>query len=179
MRGVRTGVTSVVLPATAVIGGAVLAFRPFWRQFSPPARQWGAEVGPYARPGDVLTIFGVFLTILLPFFFLTWRRILAPDGQPLGRLRRAAMIAAGIALALSLADLGALAHLSLRQAVSIRTFALAMTAFGIYLALHRATPERHRHPLVLATFAFALVAGCEFVFVWDRMNTVFKFYLEA
>ena len=127
----------------------------------------------------MLTIFGLFLTILVPFFFLTWRRILAPDGQPLGRLRRVAMFAAGIALALSLFDLGALAHLSLRQAVSIRTFALAMTAFGIYLTLHRATPERHRRPLVLATFAFALVAGCEFVFVWDRMNTVFKFYLEA
>jgi len=179
VRSIRTGVTSVVLPAAAVIGGAVLAFRPFWRQFSPPARQWGAEVGPYARPGDVLTIFGLFLTILVPFFFLTWRRILAPDGQPLSRLRRAAMVAAGIALALSLFDLGALAHLSLRQAVSIRTFALAMTAFGIYLALHRATPERHRRQLVLTTFAFALLAGCEFVFVWDRMNTVFKFYLEA
>ena len=178
-RSLRTGVTSVLLPAAAVIGGAVLAFRPFWRQFSPPARQWGAEVGPYARPGDVLTIFGLFLTLLVPFFFLTWRRILAPDGQPLTRLRRAAMIAGGVALALSLANLGALAHLSLRQAASIRTFALAMTAFGAYLTLHRATPERHRRPLLLATFAFALVAGCEFVFVWDRMNTVFKFYLEA
>ncbi len=179
VRSIRTGVTSVVLPAATIIGGAVLAFRPFWRRFSPPARQWGAEVGPYARPGDVLTIFGLFLTLLVPFFFVSWHRILAPDGQPLTRLRRAAMALAGIALGLSLVDLGALAHLSLRQAVSIRTFALAMTAFAVYLALHRATPERHRHPLVLAAFAFALVAGCEFVFVWDRMNTVFKFYLEA
>lgn len=179
VRSVRTGVTSVVVPAAVLVGGAALAFRPFWRQFSPPARQWGVEVGPYARPGDVLTIFGLFLTLLIPFFFLTWRRILAPGGEPLTRLRRAAMVAAGVALALSLLDVGALAHLVLRQAPSIRTFALAMTAFGLYLTLHRATPERHRRPLLLATFAFALVAGCEFVFVWDRMNTVFKFYLEA
>ena len=94
----------------------------------------------------MLTIFGFFLTLLVPFFFLTWRALLAPEGQPLGRLRRAAMFAAGIALALSLLDPGALVHLSLRQAVSIRTFALAMTSFGLFLALHRATPERAPPP---------------------------------
>jgi YYY domain-containing protein len=179
VRSLRTGLTTVVAPAAVVIGGAALAFRPFWRHFSPPASQWGAEVGPFARPTDVLTIFGVFLALLVPFLFATWRRVLAPDGGPLGRLRRAAMIAAGAGLALSLLDLGALAHLAVRQAPSIRTFALAMAAFGAYLALHRATPERDRRPLLLAAFAFALVAGCEFVFIWDRMNTVFKFYLEA
>ena len=123
---------------------------------------------------------GLFLTLLVPLFFVTWRRILAPDDRrPLTRLRRAAMVLAGIALGLSLVDLGALAHLSLRQAVSVRTSSLAMTAFAVYLALHRTTPERHRRPLVLAAFAFALVAGREFVFVWDRMNTVLNFYLEA
>ncbi len=82
VRSVRTGVTSVVLPAAVVIGGAVLAFRPFWRQFSPPARQWGAEVGPFARPGDVLTIFGLFLTIA--------GAVLLPDVAAHPRARRAA-----------------------------------------------------------------------------------------
>jgi sugar lactone lactonase YvrE len=33
--------------------------------------------------------------------------------------------------------------------------------------------------LVMATFAFAITAGCDLVYVWDRMNTIFKFYLEA
>ncbi len=179
VRAVRTGLTSVVAPAVVVAGGALLAFRPFWRHFSLPARQWGREVGPYAPPGDVLTIFGVFLVLLVPFFFVVWRELLAPPGRRLSRAQGAAVGAVVIGILLSLADLRALAHLRLAQAASVRTFAMLMVAFGMFLALHRRTPDRHRPALTLATFAFALVAGCEFVFVWDRMNTVFKFYLEA
>ena len=179
VRVFRTGLGSVLLPAAAIIGGAFLAFRPFWRHFSVPARQWGREVGPYAPPAGVLTIFGVFLVLLVPFFFVVWRGILAPGGQRLARAHRAAMAGVAAALALSLTDLRALAHFSLRPAVSVSAFAVALTLFALRLALDRRTSERHRLPLLCASFALALVAGCEFVFVWDRMNTVFKFYLEA
>jgi len=179
VRVFRTGLGSVLLPATAIIGGALLAFRPFWRHFSVPAHQWGPEVGPYARPTDVLTIFGVFLILLVPFFFARWRRVLTPAGEPLSRRNRVRMGAVAAALLLSLVDLRALGHLSLRPAVSVSTFAIALTLFALRLALDRRMQERYRLSLLLSSFAFALVAGCEFVFVWDRMNTVFKFYLEA
>jgi YYY domain-containing protein len=179
VRMVRKALGSVAVPALAVLAAALLAFAPFWRSFSPPPRQWGREVGPFAHPSDFLLIFGVFLVILVPFFFSVWRRLMSPDGRGLSRARRLAVAAVGVGLALSLLDLGALGSLTIRQAPSIRTFALALFLFGLYLALHRRTPERHRLPLVLATFALALTAGCEFVFVWDRMNTLFKFYLDA
>ena len=178
-RFVRRGLGAVVLPSLLIIGGAYLLYRPFWRNFALPARQWGREVGPYAHPTDVLTIFGVFLVLLVPFFFSVWRRLMAAEGQPITGGQRLRMIAVAAGLALSLFDLRALASLSIRQAESVRTFALALLVLALYLALHRRTPERHRLPLMLSAFGLALTAGCEFVFVWDRMNTLFKFYLEA
>ena len=179
LRVLRTGFGTVIVPAAVIVGGALLAFRPFWRHFSLPARHWGPEVGPYAPPVGVLTIFGAFLALLVPYLFVTWRRALTAGGRRLTRLDRGRMIAVAYGLALSLADLRWLLHLRLRQATSVSTFAVALAMFGVFLALHRRTPERSRIPLLLFAFASALVAGCEFVFVWDRMNTVFKFYLEA
>lgn len=179
VRLARRGVAAVVFPSLVVIGGALLLYRPFWRHFALPARQWGREVGPYAHPTDVLTIFGMFLILLVPLFFVVWQRSMAPEGLPLGRGQRLAMAGVAVCLGLSLLDLRALASLTVRQAESVRTLALALFLFALYLALHRRTPERYRLALILATFAFALIAGCEFVFVWDRMNTLFKFYLEA
>ena len=179
IRLVRKALSSVAVPALAVIGAALLAFLPFWRTFGPPPRQLGPEVGPFAQPSDFLLIFGVFLVLLIPFFFAVWRRLMSPHGQPLTRWRRLAVAAVAAGLALSLLDLRALGSLRLAQAPSIRTFALALFVFGLYLALHRRTRHHHRLPLVLATVALGLIAGCEFVFVWDRMNTLFKFYLDA
>ena len=179
VRLARRGVSAVVFPSLVVIGGAFLLYRPFWRHLALPARQWGREVGPYAHPTDVLTIFGLFLVLLVPLFFVVWHRLMAPEGYPLPRGRRFAMAGVAVCLGLSLLDLRALASLTIRQADSVRTLALALFLFALYLALHRRTPERYRLALALATFALGLVAGCEFVFVWDRMNTLFKFYLEA
>jgi YYY domain-containing protein len=178
-RMVRKALTMVVVPATVIVGGAFLAFAPFWRAFTAPARQWGPEVGPFAHPTDFLLIFGVFLVLLVPFLFVLWRRVMSPAGRRLTLGQRVAMAILAAALALSLVDVRALGSLVLRQAPSIRTFALALCIFGLYLALHRQTPERYRMSLVLATFALGLTAACEFVFVWDRMNTLFKFYLDA
>jgi len=179
VRVLRTALSSVAAPAAAMIGGALVAFRPFWQHFSVPARQWGREVGPYARPADLLTIFGLFLVVLLPFLAETWRRVAAPDGAPLPRATRVAGAVAAAGVLLTLLDLRALAHLALRQATSVAAFAVALALVSALLALHRRTPEPRRLALVLAAFSWALIAGCEFVFVWDRMNTVFKFYLEA
>ncbi|HVN31432.1 MAG TPA: DUF2298 domain-containing protein [Thermoanaerobaculaceae bacterium] len=179
VRLVRRGFAAVVIPGLVVVGGAFLLYRPFWRIFALPARQWGREVGPYAHPTDFLTIFGVFLVLLVPFFFVVWRRLMAPEGQPLTGVQRLRVGAVAVGLVLSVLDLRALASLSLRQAESVRTLTLALALFGLYLTFHRRTPERFRLPLTLSTFALALTAGCEFVFVWDRMNTLFKFYLEA
>jgi YYY domain-containing protein len=175
---VSGGLRRVVVPAGVAIAGAVAAFAPLWLQFTPPVRQWGWERGPFARPSDVLTVFGGLLVMLVPLLFLAWRTALAGGARPtLGQ--RLAIAAVAAMLGLSLLDLRALGALALRQAPSIRTFALALVAFGACLAVYRRTPERWRLPALLTAFAFALVGTCEIVYVWDRMNTVFKFYLDA
>jgi YYY domain-containing protein len=54
---------------------------------------------------------------------------------------------------------------------------IAMLAFQ--LAIHRRTAASHRLILALASFACFVTAGCEVIYVWDRMNTIFKFYLDS
>jgi len=63
--------------------------------------------------------------------------------------------------------------------ISTRAFATVLFLIGLQLVVAPSTDRRWRIPLAMATFAFAVTAGCELVFVWDRMNTIFKFYLEA
>ncbi len=172
-------VLRLLLPAVAITGGAFLACRPFWSHFTPPLRNWGRELGPWAHPSDVLQIFGLFLLIIVPYLFVVWRRLLAgPSGRPSTGARIALMAAGGL-LALSLVDLRGLLSVHVRQAPSIGPFAALLGALALALTLHRRLPTETRPGLALAAAALILLAGCELVFVWDRMNTLFKFYLDA
>ena len=46
---------SVLLPAAGVVALGALLARPFWARFTPPPRNWGREVGPWARRGTSST----------------------------------------------------------------------------------------------------------------------------
>jgi len=172
-------VVRVIVPAALVVGGAFLAYLPFWRNFSPPARAIGWEVGPFAQPSDYLTIFGLFLVLLVPFIWWTWRDQLSASGRMPRTARIATMATLAGVLLLALLNVRSLLSPHWRQAPSIFVFAAALAALAATLACRRDTHTESRLPLLLAAFALALTAGCELVFVWDRMNTVFKFYLEA
>ncbi|HQR45943.1 MAG TPA: DUF2298 domain-containing protein, partial [Thermoanaerobaculia bacterium] len=168
--------TRVVLPAGAVLAVAWLLYRPFWAHFTPPPRNWGLEVGPYARPLAFLELWGLFLAVLLPFLFAALRSsILARSGAERltrGQRRLFALLFLVVAAALAW-------RAGSEAAAPVRTFALALFVFALVLALRRGTLPEDRLPLGLAAFCFAVWAGCETVFVWDRMNTLFKFYLET
>jgi DNA-binding beta-propeller fold protein YncE len=62
---------------------------------------------------------------------------------------------------------------SLRAGLAI----LAVLAFSV--AVQGALTSSQRVATAMLAFAFAVTAGTDMVFVWDRMNTIFKFYLEA
>ena len=160
------GITRVLLPTAVVLVGAYVLFLPFFQHFTPPERNWGWERGPFAMPKDFVTIWGLFLFALVPFLFSMWTRDLRRAGERLGIFR-------GVLLLLAVAVL--LASLF----VSTRAFALILFLLALQVLLAPRTPTRWRIPLALTSFAFAITAGCEFVFVWDRMNTIFKFYLET
>ena len=61
----------------------------------------------------------------------------------------------------------------------MRVFLAVVFLVALGAALRRATEARLRPALALAAFGFAVLTGCELLFVWDRMNTVFKFHFET
>src|SRR5271169_5213818 len=165
---------NVLLPAAGVVVLGALLARPFWAQFSPPPRNWGREVGPWAQPWDFFNVWGLFIALLVPFAFAAWKR----SSVPPGRVARAFLVLAAVALPLSLVSV-TLHPPGLAQAPSVRVFTALVFLLALGAALRRVTESRLRPALALTAFGFAVLTGCEFVFVWDRMNTVFKFHFET
>ena len=176
----------VLLPGPTILTGLLVAlayglFLPFWRDFSPPPRNFGLEDQSFANAWDFANIFGLFLFIGIPFVFALWRRTLRPVELPLGIVRRLAMWVVGLTvLTCWVASVPAVEHLlpfgmkgSLRLGLAI----LAVLAFSV--AIQRGLTSTQRVAVSMLAFAFAVTAGTDVVFVWDRMNTIFKFYLEA
>jgi len=156
------GIGRVVLPVLLVAAGAYLMYQPFWLHFAPPERNFGWEPTHRVAPRDFFTIFGLFLFILVPFVIALWVRSLSG-----GRWLRFALGGAALAL------------LGVAVAVSMRAFLASMFVLTLGILLTPGTARRWRMPLALAAFAFAVTAGTDVVYVWDRMNTIFKFYLES
>ncbi|HPC81967.1 MAG TPA: DUF2298 domain-containing protein [Thermoanaerobaculaceae bacterium] len=164
-----------LLPVAVVSAGALLLTQPFWHNFSPPPRSWGREVGPYAHPWKVLLIFGLPWLIAVPSGFGAWWRA-RMAARPLGwRVAAAGMLAVAAAAAVLMAP----GLVPGREAASRSVALLAAILLAVLLAGMRDASPASRLPLALAAMAVGLVLGCEFVFVWDRMNTIFKFYLDA
>jgi YYY domain-containing protein len=159
-------IRSVILPSVMVVAGAYLLYLPFWSNFVPPERNFGWERGTLAMPRDFLTIFGLFLFVLVPFLYALWARTLRRDDEP---LRTGRLVLVLLAVAVPLAAL----------LVSTRAFMAVLFLLALQVLLARETDRRWRIAVAMAAFAFAITAGCDLVFVWDRMNTIFKFYLEA
>lgn len=168
----------VVVPGAAIVLPAVLFTLPFWRRFSPPPRNFGWEAGPYFDPLPFGLVHGLALVLVVPFLFF----LLAGTVDTTGRARRwRALLTGGLALllALSLVKLPGLLHARLAPAPSIRVFVLGLAAIGLALAFGTRLAPGDRTAPALAAFAFLVLAASEFVFVWDRMNTVFKFGLDV
>jgi len=170
----RSFARDVLFPATGVALLGALLVRPFWAQFSPPPRNWGREVGPWAQPWDFFNVWGLFIALLVPFAFAAWKR----SSVPPGRVARAFLVLAAAALPLSLVSV-TLHPPWLAQAPSVRFFTAIAFLVALGAALRGATESRLRPALALTAFGFAVLTGCELVFVWDRMNTVFKFHFET
>jgi YYY domain-containing protein len=170
-------VTKVLLPSTLLVALGYLFYLPFWLSFTPPDRNWGWETGPFARPQDFLTIFGLFLYVLVPFLFLVWRQLLQrrPEVAEEGGERPAPRLGVFRIVVLISVLLGIAGSLL----VSTRSFLVILAMLALQLAIDGRTAASRRVPLALTSFAFFVTAGCEFVYVWDRMNTIFKFYLDS
>ena len=164
----------VVVPAGAAALVAWVLVRPFWASFTPPPRNFGREVGPWASPWDFANVWAFFLALLVPFLFVALRR----SDPPPGRASRLAIGLAAVALPLSLLSLG-FHPPRLGEAPSAGFFTGIAALVGLAASLSRGTPARWRPAVILTTFGLLVLTGCEVVVVWDRMNTIFKFHLET
>ena len=163
---IRGSFTRVAMPAIAVAGGAFFLYRPFWANFVPPERNIGWERVGHVLPHHFLTIFGFFLFVLVPFLYVLWMRTLR-NRETGWTCWRSGMLVLGVA-----APLAALRVSTLR-------FLVVLFLLALWILLSRRIDRRWRMPIAFAAFSFAVIAGTELVYVWDRMNTIFKFYLEA
>ena len=150
----------------------------------PPPRNIGLEEQSYADFWDFGNIFGLFLFVAIPFVFALWRRTLqGPARQRLGRGRVLAMwVVATVIFACWVLSIPAVAHLlpaSLGVQGSLRLGLAVMAVLSFSVALQRTLTSSQRIAAIMLSFAFAIIAGTDVIYVWDRMNTIFKFYLEA
>ena len=144
-----------VFAAGFAVAGSFLWFAPFWSRFVSPPHNWGWE-REGAPLGGVLLIFGLFLLVVLRAFLV---------------IRRRRSLATRILLLLLLFGAAVAAIFSTRVAFAFLGATLLLAAFT-----EQATAGRLC--FVLAAGAAWLGAAADTVFLWDRMNTIFKLYLE-
>ncbi len=176
-RTLASALASAVIFPGLLLGGAWLVFRPFWTVFISPPRNLGWEHGPYAPLPGYVVVLGVFLAVVLPA--LARRPVAIGAGVQWERWSltgRLILVLSGLALAaeLLLRLIGRTG--SLPAALPL---AVAASLAALLLALRRDAPAGVTRGALLAFVAFAMTAACEVVFVWDRMNTVFKYHFEA
>ncbi len=142
-------------------GSAYALARPLWFRAG-HAPGIGKNLEPPASGADLLTVFGVFFFLALSWWIAAGTRRLEDRGFP-----RPARWILGLAAAAALAFL----------AVRLPDLFLAC---GI-LAFLTAFPETKEDRLAFAFIAaaFFLVLFCQRLYIYDRMNTFFKLYLEA
>lgn len=176
----------VLLPGPTVmtavlVGLAYVFFLPFWSTFNPPARNFGLEDQSFANAWDFGNIFGLFLFIGIPFVFVLWRRTLAPSELRLGVGRTLAMWLVGLTVLVCWVASTPLVTpwlpFGIQGSLRLGLAVLAVLAFSV--AVQGMLSSTQRVAVTMLAFAFAVTAGTDVVFVWDRMNTIFKFYLEA
>ena len=140
---------------------ARLLFAPFWAHYTTPNRHWGflgaAEMAPLT---DVLTVFGALLVAAVPVIGAAMRHGM--------RDWRSALPFAGAVVA-------ALAIGALRSP-SCGLFAFLALAGAVIWATTVREEVRIGALLIAAAGGAGVVT--ETAFLWDRMNTVFKFYLQ-
>ncbi|MBE3560558.1 MAG: hypothetical protein IMW89_15265 [Ktedonobacteraceae bacterium] len=178
----------ILLPAIFLVILSFLLYLPFYLNFISPSLGIGIVTSPADRSQlrDELLIYGLFAFVFVSLLFVS--ALISPLSERLGLVqasneRRPLISIAGIVVLL-LADV--LVLLLVPNSLVLVTFGSG-AALGILLLFYHLDDRAHAFTLLLGALAFALVAGCEVLFLRDvfasqnfpRMNTVFKFYFQA
>ena len=143
---------------------AYLVARPLWVRVG-HAPAIGKNLEASARGVDELTAFGLFFFLAIGWWLSVVSGRMADRGA--GRLARSGLV---VALA------AALGVLAVRQPDAFLAVCVALFLVA-YVAL--AELREDRLAIGFIATAFFLVLFCQRLFIYDRMNTFFKLYLEA
>lgn len=179
---------------TAALALAALSFLlyvPFYLHFNSPSQGIGIVADTDRTPiRDELLIYGlfafVFFSLLLasilkrPLFAFTSIVKVRSEGSS-----RTFWVPAGI-VAVVVLVLAGVVTMILRPSLETFVAAATITVVAIIVLFYNIGDRSHAFVLLLGALAFALIAGCEVIFLKDvfagnypRMNTIFKFYFQA
>jgi YYY domain-containing protein len=164
--------------AGALVGLAFLLYQPFSHWFVQAYNSVDIWKGDHTQLPDYLTHWGLFLFIISTW--MLWETIDWMDKTPLSRLRLLApywsliilLLVAFIAIVVLLQVVG----------VNIAWVALILAFWALILIIRPNQPDQKRFILFLVGSASVLTLAVELVALHGdigRMNTVFKFYLQA
>lgn len=165
----------------ALVGFSFVFYQPFAQWFGlgySQVTRWENEKTPFAA---YWTHWGLFLFVL--FFWMAWETRQWLDQTPLSALNRFRPYAGQIRNAVLLfvfGLIGATMALSVYFGLKIAWFAFPMAVWALVLMLRPDQPDAKRLTLFMASTALVLTMGVDmFAISGDRMNTVFKFYIQA
>lgn len=157
-----------------------LLFMPFYRHFTPQLTFSNLRLVSSLQRTELryfLVIYGLFLWGLLPFLYDKLRALFSLHARP----SRDTVLVWGNSIVLVIA----LLYICSTE----RVFLLTSLLSGIFLyEFYRRTSANSLFPfpMLLLFLAFAIIAGCEIVYIKDfyghpleRQNTIFKFYYQA
>ncbi len=198
-------IASALLAAIGIVGGAVVLYLPFFQNFQAQVHgistvTSGTDIRAY------LLIYGLFLAVLVPALFgAAWRLLQRRSTgvereQPVStaafhfaapslsrtsdtgmsrreRLRSALVVAALLLLIVT----------AVQPVLALKLWLVLLMALGMVVLVSRRVALSTWFAYWLAVVAWAVSLGFELIFVrdhlaggdWERMNTVFKFGLQA
>lgn len=175
----------VLAAGLSLVALSFLLFLPFWLSFVSPAQGVGivAAKDRSQLPSELL-IYGLFAFLFVSFLLASaWMRPLKKRSQQEESGKWELLPLAIWFGALLVVDCVIL--LVVPNSTTLVTFG-SVAAIGVVLLFYHIDDRAHAFALFLGALAFALVAGCEVIFLKDvfadslpRMNTVFKFYFQA
>lgn len=162
---------------------AAILFLPYWLVWQPPPSNWSLVRDNFVNVSEYALIFGLFLFVAVSYLVVVGAKSSKwASGSGL-RARPFGFFAAGLAVAMAALLVTALPVVerivAIPGASSIRFGAASLAIAALYLAVRSRVAVEQRLILALFSFGLLLTAAVDVVTIWDRMNTVFKFYLDA